>query len=246
LLHGPSEPQLPPSLTPPFARIEADVVLVDIEGTISPISFVRDVLFPYSRDRIREFIAANPGSLAVKDILAQTETLAGTGDPLAALVEWQAKDIKAPPLKKLQGLIWESGYRSGAFRSPIFPDALRALKQWRRDGLRLYVYSSGSVQAQLLLFEFSADGDLRPLFSGHFDTDIGPKVEPRSYHLIGERIGVTPERMVFFSDSTMELHASRAAGCQTVHVVKDETRSDRDFVAISDFCEITLARLGTP
>jgi enolase-phosphatase E1 len=239
------EPQSDPSIVSPLVRIEADIVLLDIEGTIGPISFVREVLFPYSRERLRAFIAANHESAVVKDILDETASLADGGDPIDALDDWQAKDIKAPPLKKLQGLIWESGYRSGAFCSEIFPDAFRALKRWKADGLRLYVYSSGSVQAQLLYFEFSSDGDLRPFFSGHFDTDIGSKVEPSSYRRVAEHIGATANHVVFFSDSVKELEAARSAGLQAVHVVKDGTTSHPDFLGISDFCEIAVDRPGT-
>jgi len=207
---------------------------------------VHEVLFPYSRERLRAFIAANHESAVVKDILDEAASLADGGDPIDALVDWQAKDIKAPPLKKLQGLIWESGYRSGALRSEIFPDAFRALKRWKTDGLRLYVYSSGSVQAQLLYFEFSSDGDLRPFFSGQFDTDIGSKVEPSSYRRIAEHIGATTNSMVFFSDSVKELEAAQAAGLQTAQVVKEGTTSHPDFTEISDFCQVTVSRPGTP
>ena len=163
----------------------------------------------------------------MKDILDEAASLADGGDPIDALDDWQAKDIKAPPLKKLQGLIWESGYRSGAFRSEIFPDAFRALRQWKTDGLRLYVYSSGSVRAQLLYFEFSSDGDLRPLFSGHFDTDIGSKVEPSSYYCIAEHIGATANSMVFFSDSVKELEAAARRDCKPCMSSKTEPRRIR-------------------
>jgi enolase-phosphatase E1 len=232
-------------IVPPTARIQADVVLLDIEGTIGPITFVRDVLFPYSRERLRAFIAANHEDTIVKGILDEAANVADGRDPIDALDDWQAKDVKAPPLKKLQGLIWESGYRSGAFRSEIFPDAFRALERWKADGLRLYIYSSGSVQAQLLYFEFSSDGDVRPFFSGYFDTDIGSKIEAASYHRIGERIGAKPNSIAFFSDNAKELEAARAAGLQTVHVVKDATTPDPDFIEISDFSQIAVSRLGT-
>jgi enolase-phosphatase E1 len=236
------EPGSNQSIVSPLVCIEADVVLLDIEGTIGPISFVREVLFPYSRERLRAFITANHESAVVKNILDEATGLADGGDPIDALDDWQAKDIKAPPLKRLQGLIWESGYRSGAFCSEIFPDAFRALMRWKTDGLRLYVYSSGSVQAQLLYFEFSSDGDLRPLFSGHFDTDIGSKVEPTSYRRVAEHIGATANSVVFFSDSVKELEAARSAGLQAVHVVKDGTASHPDFTEISEFCQVAIAR----
>ncbi len=237
------EPQSDQPAAPLSSR--ADVVLLDIEGTIGPITFVRDVLFPYSRERFRAFIAANREDAVVKGILDEAANLAEGRDPIDALDDWQAKDVKAPPLKKLQGLIWESGYRSGAFRSEIFPDAFRVLERWKADGLRLYIYSSGSVQAQLLYFEFSSDGDLRPFFSGYFDTDIGSKIEAGSYHRISERIGAKPNSIVFFSDNAKELEAARAAGLQTVHVVKDATTPDPDFTAISDFSQAAVDRPGT-
>ncbi len=217
-------------------------MLLDIEGTISPISFVRDTLFPYSRDRLKDFVSTNLSNPIVQDILTQAETLAGGGDAVTALLDWQERDVKAPPLKALQGLIWESGYRSGAFKSPIFPDALFALKQWKAASLPIYIYSSGSVQAQLLFFEFNVEGDLRPLFSGYFDTAIGPKNEASSYLRISEQIGASPDNIVFFSDNDKELQAARSTALQTVHVVKDEAPYHPDFLGISDFLQIAVAR----
>jgi enolase-phosphatase E1 len=222
--------------------IAADVVLLDIEGTISPLSFVRDVLFAYSRERLAGFIAGHRNEPAVASLLDEASALSGGADPAAALADWQDRDVKAPPLKKLQGLIWEQGYRSGAFRSPLFPDALAALRRWHAGGWPLAIYSSGSVKAQHLFFEFSAAGDLRPLFSRHFDTDIGSKVEAASYARIADDIRVTPGRIVFFSDAPKELEAARAAGLETVHVLKDNTPSDPDFAEISDFGEVALVR----
>lgn len=223
-------------------RIAADTVLLDIEGTISPISFVRDVLFAYSRERLAQFVADHRRDPVVEGVLEQASALSNGADPIAALADWQDRDVKAPPLKKLQGLIWESGYRSGAFRSPIFPDALAALKRWHADGMPIAIYSSGSVQAQLLFFEHSAAGDLRPLFSAHFDTEIGPKVEAASYTRIADKIGARPAGIVFFSDAAKELEAARAASLQAVHVVKDGTPSDPNSAEIQDFSEVELVR----
>ncbi|MFA5958273.1 acireductone synthase [Hyphomicrobium sp.] len=225
-----------------MSSITADAVLLDIEGTISPISFVRDTLFPYSRDRLKDFVSTNLASPVVQDILTQAEALADGGDAVTALLDWQERDVKAPPLKALQGLIWESGYRSGAFRSPIFPDAFLAVKQWKAASLPIYIYSSGSVQAQLLFFEFNVEGDVQPLFSGYFDTTIGPKNGASSYLRISEQIGASPGDIVFFSDNEKELQAARAAALQTVHVVKGETLYHPDFLGISDFCDVAVAR----
>ncbi len=219
-------------------------MLLDIEGTISPISFVRDVLFPYSALRLREFVSAHRSDLNVSEILGDAAALSDGREPIDALVDWHAKDVKAPPLKKLQGLIWESGYRSGAIRSPVFADALAALRHWHAQGIPLFIYSSGSVQAQLLLFEFSEAGDLRPLFSGHFDTDIGPKVEASSYRTIAERIGTAPADIVFFSDHEKELAAARQAGLKPVHVLKDLAPSAPDFLEITSYDDIDVVRVG--
>lgn len=231
----------PSQETPSPLTIVADVMLLDIEGTISPLSFVRDVLFAYSREHLADFVACHSDEPTVANLLEEASALSQRSDPIAALADWQDRDIKAPPLKKLQGLIWETGYRNGAFRSPLFPDALAALKHWHAAGVPLAVYSSGSVKAQLLFFEFSAAGDLRPMFFRHFDTDIGPKIESTSYTRISDEIGVPPGRIVFLSDAPKELEAAHAAGLQTVHVVKENMERTPEFNEISDFGEIALA-----
>lgn len=222
-------------------HFSAEAVLLDIEGTISPISFVRDVLFPYSKDRLRSYIADHRDTPAVQDIVAQAAALANGGDAIEALADWHERDIKAPPLKKLQGLIWESGYRSGALRSTLFADVLPALTRWKANGLPLYIYSSGSVQAQLLFFEFNAQGDLRPLFSGYFDTEIGAKTDTASYLQICELIRQEPRSVIFLSDNALELAAARTTGLQTAHVVKDGTKENPDFTVVYDFHLATIA-----
>jgi enolase-phosphatase E1 len=221
-------------------QIRADLILLDIEGTISPISFVREVMFAYSRTRLEAYVAEHRGTAAVADVLKQASALADGADPVSALLDWHARDVKAPPLKKLQGMIWEQGFRSGAFSSPLFPDALAALRSWHSRGVPLYIYSSGSVQAQLLFFEFSSAGDLRSLFAGHFDTDIGAKTDAGAYGRIAHAVGTQPDSIAFFSDAAKELEAAKAAGLQTIHVVKDDTPPDATFSAIRDFSEVEI------
>ncbi len=228
---------------PQALRLVGDVVLLDIEGTISPISFVRDVLFAYSRTHLREFLAEHHDDPVVSDILAQASEYSGL-DAVAALEGWQDRDEKAPPLKKIQGLIWEAGYRSGAFQSSLFPDALAVLPQWKARGLQLYVYSSGSIEAQTQFFSHTTAGDLRSLFSGHYDTDIGPKIEAASYTRIAEGIGSLPSRIVFFSDNPNELEAARRAGLQVVHVIKEDTPPTAGFPQISKFNQVDIARFS--
>jgi enolase-phosphatase E1 len=224
--------------------VEVGAVLLDIEGTISSTAFVRDVLFAYSRLHLPAFVAAHGHERETASILEAAAALSGGDEPLAALIEWQSRDEKAPPLKAIQGLIWESGYASGAFRSPIFADALVALRRWRAVGLPLFVYSSGSLKAQDLFFRHNEAGDLRPLFSGHFDTAIGAKVEPSSYARIARSIGARTGEILFLSDNADELAAARAAGLQVVQVVKEATPPDARFAAFSDFSGLDLAPLA--
>jgi enolase-phosphatase E1 len=148
--------------------------------------------------------------------------------------------VKAPPLKALHGLIWAEGYAQGAFAPPIYPDALAAMRRWRGEGLPLYVYSSGSLQAQELFFEHSAAGDLRPLFAGRFDTGVGAKTEAASYGRVAARIGAAPAAILFCSDNPAELAAGESAGLKVAHIVKDGAKPDPRWPAVGDFSELVL------
>jgi enolase-phosphatase E1 len=202
-------------------------VLTDIEGTTSSLSFVKDVLFPFARRHLEAFVAAHRGEPRVRQCLDGARELAG--DPalsddatVALLLQWMAEDRKATPLKTLQGLIWEQGYASGELQGHVYPDAVEGLRAWHARGLRLYVYSSGSVAAQKLIFGFTAWGDLTPLFSGYFDTTTGPKVESPSYARIARDLGLPPEAVLFLSDSVAELNAARSAGLRTACLDRGE------------------------
>lgn len=220
--------------------IDADVVLVDIEGTISSLSYVNTVLYGYSRARIPAHVAERRGDPEIEAILADAAARADGRDPVEALIAWQDADLKVPPLKKLQGLVWEHGYREGAFQGHVYPDALAALRLFRAAGLPVFIFSSGSVKAQVEFFRYSEAGDLRGLFDGHYDTDVGAKVEPASYRAIADRIGAAPERIVFFTDNPRELEAATAAGLRVVHVVKDGTAPDPRFPEIADFADVEV------
>lgn len=224
-------------------RYEVAAALIDIEGTISPIAYVKDVLFPYAAERLRGYVEAHGGEPRVVEVLAQAERLSGE-EPLRALENWQRLDIKAPPLKALQGWIWAEGYGSGAFAPPLFEDALAALRRWRRLGLPLYIYSSGSRDAQDLFFRHSAAGDVREIFEGFYDTSVGPKVEPASYEKIAGEIGRSPGDILFLSDNSGELAAAELAGLQVAHVVKDAQAADERFASVLDFGELEVTRKG--
>ncbi|MEW6353430.1 MAG: acireductone synthase [Pseudomonadota bacterium] len=199
-------------------------ILTDIEGTTSSLSFVKDVLFPYARERMAEFVRAHGHEPAVRKLLEEVKQISGAArddDAVAQLMRWIDEDKKITPLKALQGMIWEEGYRHGHFKGHVYEDAARKLREWRVQGLRLYVFSSGSVQAQKLLFAHTDYGDLTPLFSGYFDTTIGNKRDPGSYKAIAQAIGLPPGEILFLSDIKEELDAAREAGMRVVWLVRD-------------------------
>lgn len=207
-------------------------IVTDIEGTTSSIAFVADVLFPYARARLGDYCAAHAEQVA--PILAEVATIE-PGDPIATMTRWIDEDRKITPLKTLQGLIWDAGFREGAFRGHIYPDAAAALRQWHAAGLSLYVFSSGSVAAQKLIFGFSEAGDLTPLFSGYFDTTTGPKREAVAYARIAEAIGLPPGEILFLSDVAAETDAAKAAGMQALLIDRSGGAGD-----IASFEDIVL------
>lgn len=219
-------------------------ILTDIEGTTSSISFVKDVLFPYARERMQDFVTANLDDPAVRQALDDVDNQVGrllhVDDAIAQLIAWIDEDRKITPLKALQGLIWEAGYQDGDFHGHIYPDVVTHLRNWQAAGLDLYVYSSGSVYAQKLLFGHTEYGDLTPLFRGYFDTQVGAKSETASYQRIQQKIGLPAEQILFLSDIPAELDAARAAGMQTVQLVRDADTPPSTHTIAHDFSEIRL------
>ncbi|RMD79229.1 MAG: acireductone synthase [Gammaproteobacteria bacterium] len=207
----------------------ARAVVTDIEGTTTPLAFVHEVLFPYARERLEGFLGRRGEEPAVRRLLEEARALAEEelGRPVAqgelpsVLRRWMDEDRKLTPLKALQGLIWEEGYARGELQGQLYEDAARALRRWREEGLRLYVYSSGSERAQRLLFGHTPYGDLTPLFAGFFDTRVGPKREAASYREIARRIGLPPGEILFLSDVEAELDAAREAGMATVRLHRE-------------------------
>ncbi|RDZ28106.1 acireductone synthase [Lysobacter silvisoli] len=195
-------------------------ILTDIEGTTSSISFVKDVLFPYARRALPRYVAAHGREPAVRKWLDAVATENGGLCEDAMIVEvlqgWIDEDRKHTALKALQGMVWADGYRNADFSAHIYPDAAPALRAWHAAGLPLYVYSSGSVPAQRLFFGHSDAGDLTPLFSGWFDTEMGGKREAGSYTRIAEAIGLAPADILFLTDVVEEADAAREAGMDTV------------------------------
>lgn len=201
-------------------------VLTDIEGTTTDIAFVHDVLFPYARERLPDFLRAHADTTAVRACLAEVRDIAerhvSLEEAIRLLIQWSDEDRKIKPLKTIQGLIWTEGYKDGSLKAHIYADVAPVLRRWHDAGIKLYVYSSGSVAAQKLLFAHTDAGDLTPLFSGYFDTGTGPKIEAGSYRMIVQAVGEPAAAILFLSDNGKELEAAHAAGLRTV--LFDRTR----------------------
>jgi len=229
-------------------------IVTDIEGTTTSLSFVKEILFPYARAHIADYVREHQNNPQVKKLLEDVREELSADLPLDSIIEqmieWIDRDKKVTPLKSLQGLIWENGYHHGDFRGHVYPDAVENLTKWKACGLDLYVYSSGSVHAQKLLFAHTDYGDLTPLFSGYFDTLIGGKKERGSYRKIAEIIGYPAENLLFLSDMEEELDAARAAGFSTIWLTRDSApdpnakhRQICSFDQIGSFLKINSNRL---
>jgi enolase-phosphatase E1 len=218
-----------------FDATHTRALLLDIEGTTTPLDFVSGTLFPFAAARVEEFLRRHSEEADCAGLLdefhrqheSQVQEMPGVPPwretpPLqriasaAAYVRWLIeRDSKITPLKSLQGMIWEAGYRNGELRGEVYPDVRRALVRWRAQGRRIAIFSSGSVLAQKLLFQYSSAGDLTGFLDTYFDTTSGPKRETDSYRRIAAALGLAPEEILFLSDVTAELDAARAAGLQT-------------------------------
>lgn len=207
-------------------------ILTDIEGTTSSVSFVYEVLFPYFKDHIQDLpklSSINEVKQAFAEVIEIVEQeeqkhLTTTEEVLHYLRLWCEQDRKITPLKNLQGLIWKSAYESGDIKGHVYEDVPTALNQWRAKGLKLGVFSSGSIAAQKLLFRFSDYGDLTAHFSNHFDTTTGSKKESTTYTSIAKFLGLEPNEILFLSDIEAELQAAQEAGMQTTQLLRAETK----------------------
>jgi enolase-phosphatase E1 len=220
-------------------------VVTDIEGTTSSLAFVQDVLFPYARRALPDFVRGHQPQL--NDIASDMAAIVGkpqldSKEMIDLLLQWMDEDRKITPLKTVQGMIWKTGYQSGELQSHLYEDAARGLRKWHADGLQLYVYSSGSVAAQKLLFAHTPYGDLMPLFAGYFDTTTGPKLESRSYQAIAVTLGLEPRAIVFLSDHAGEIQAANTAGLQTVLLAREGTEVSPRFARTFDDIQLRSSR----
>ena len=224
-------------------------IVTDIEGTTSSISFVHEVLFPYASRALPDFVKEKQGDEQIATLLDDVrdeadESTAGVDRVIEILLEWIEQDRKIGALKSLQGHIWQYGYESGDFTGHLYDDAVTNLRQWARTGIDLYVYSSGSVGAQKLLFGYSDVGDLRPLFKGYFDTAIGHKKEPDAYFEIVQQLDLPADNILFLSDVAEELDAAEEAGMRTIQLVRDDEVVPGEHPLARDFDEVSDSLQG--
>ena len=223
-------------------------ILTDIEGTTTSLSFVKDVLFPYAYEHMQRFVVENRTNPAVSKLIDDVRyevnnTVLSLSGAIEQLKQWIRDDKKITPLKAIQGLMWQQGYANGDFTGHVYPDAVAGLQAWHAQGLQLYVYSSGSVQAQQLLFGYSDAGDLTPLFSGYFDTQVGHKREIGAYQHIAQAIGIAPEKILFLSDIREELDAAQQAGMQTCALVRENQATEGlQHPWVENFAQIDLTK----
>jgi len=236
-----------------------DAVLLDIEGTTTPLAFVHEALFPFARRALEPFVRAHVDrhefAAVVQRLRAEWRTDSARGDTppawpdefsgeeqssgIVRYAQWlMDRDRKAPGLKELQGLIWQRGYEEGALRGDVFADVPDALRRWHDSGVTIAIYSSGSVLAQQLLFRSTPFGDLTPFIDAYFDTSVGAKREAESYRTIAERLGKPPARCLFISDLPAELAAARAAGLRAILSVRPGNAPANDAESIRDFNDV--------
>ncbi|XP_020246019.1 probable bifunctional methylthioribulose-1-phosphate dehydratase/enolase-phosphatase E1 1 isoform X1 [Asparagus officinalis] len=249
---------------PPRGTLQQCIVL-DIEGTTTPISFVTDVLFPYARDNVRKHLMATYDTKETKEdielLRAQVKDDLEQGvvgsvaippddageekviDSLVTNVEAMIKaDRKITALKQLQGHIWRTGFESNELQGAVFEDVPEALEKWHANGIKVYIYSSGSREAQRLIFGNTSYGDLRKYLCGFFDTNVGNKREPRSYFEISLSVGVDkPSQVLFLTDVYQEAVAAKAAGLEVIISVRPGNvplPENHGFKTIRSFAEI--------
>src|SRR5690348_6215950 len=222
-------------------------ILLDIEGTTTPIAFVHEVLFAYARDHVKEFLANNADADAdVARLREEQATDVSNGEQpppeIDAYVEWLiARDRKSTGLKSLQGKIWRQGYQDGSLKSQVYADVAPAFARWRASGLSINIFSSGSVLAQQLLFAHTDAGDLTKFIDQYFDTNVGKKGEAESYRKIAAALNFSANEVLFISDVVTELDAASEAGMETLLSIRPGNQPQEHaekYRAVYDFEQI--------
>jgi enolase-phosphatase E1 len=231
-------------------------VVLDVEGTTTPVAFVYDVLFPFAREHLRSYLRDQADSIALRDALGrlreehEADVRRGETPPpwidrdsSTRYLEWlMDRDRKSPALKLIQGLVWEEGFRTGVLRGDVFGDVPPALQRWQEARVAIAIYSSGSVLAQRLIFCTTPYGDLTGFISRFFDTAVGPKTSEDSYRRIAIELDCRTHELLFISDVGKELEPARAAGCQVMLSVRPGNRPESgDWLRIESFEDIVLS-----
>ena len=194
------------------------VILLDIEGTTTPLDFVYETLFPFARNRLDKFVTSQLDDADLKQLDTEYRNDSAPSKPnweippIQYLYWLMEQDRKSPALKSIQGKIWKAGYEDGSLKGEFFPDVVPAVKRWKAQGKRVAIYSSGSVLAQKLLFKYNRFGDISKMIDDYFDTEIGSKKEPESYMEIAKRLDVPTSEILFITDSAAECTAAEKAG----------------------------------
>ncbi|PWT87688.1 MAG: acireductone synthase [Acidobacteria bacterium] len=196
------------------------VVVCDIEGTTTSLAFVQQVLFPLSRKEIGAFVDSNWESELIGKLRPEISPFTKE-NVIQTLHSWIDSDLKHPVLKEIQGRIWKNGFESGEIRGHVYPDVPENFRKWQARAVRIAIFSSGSVQAQQLIFRYSDAGDLTKYIDAYFDTWVGTKKDPNSYSKIAIRLNVDPANVLFLSDVEVELDAAQTAGMKTIQVLRE-------------------------
>lgn len=232
------------------ADFPCDCILMDVEGTTAPVSYVYDVLFPYAARTLPAYLEAHWHEAAVQNAvslmfpagLEAADRAISLGKVVSEIERLMAADVKSTGLKELQGFVWAEGYGRGELKSEVFDDVPGALERWRRAGVDMRIYSSGSVGAQKVFFTNTAHGDLTPFLSAYYDTTSGPKREAASYGRIAAEAGFRPDKILFLSDVTAELDAAAAAGMMVALVVRpgNAPTEAHDYVVVNNFDQLDV------
>jgi enolase-phosphatase E1 len=213
------------------------LILTDVEGTTTSLSFVQQTLFPYSLEKLESFVLAHEDEDFIKEQLFKFDSILSFISTLKNYIE---TDKKEKILKDIQGMIWKQGYELGELKGHVYPDVEECLRKWKEQNLELGVYSSGSVAAQKLLFKHSISGDLDQYFTYNFDTSIGHKRESTSYDNILMKCELYPDEVLFLSDIKEELDAAKEVGMNTIQLVRDGEISYQGHQQVSSFLEIVF------
>lgn len=227
-------------------------ILLDIEGTTTPIDFVHNTLFPFAKSRIASFVQQHFADLQfeISQLAEEREndsefkanfrvdSANSVSDYLRFLID---RDRKSTPLKAIQGMIWQAGYESGELVSVVYPDAAEALSRWKSEERLIAIYSSGSVLAQQMIFKYSDQGDLTRYIDKYFDTNIGHKRETESYAAIAAELDLAGNDILFVSDIVEELDAAKRNGFKTALSVRPgnaEVIEPGKYPCVSSFADI--------